>query len=60
LQDFAKFEALKFKIFEEYGIFQNGDFSCPLGKGERIFRSEKSKEVFKQKYYDIMSIYKKQ
>lgn len=59
LQDFAKFEALKFKIFEEYGIFQNGDFSCPLGKGERIFRSEKAKEAFKEKYYNIMSIYKK-
>ena len=59
LQDFAKFESLKFKIFEEYGIFQNGDFSCPLGKGERIFRSEKAKEAFKQKYYDMMSIYKK-
>ena len=60
LDDFAKFESLKFKIFEEYGIFQNGDFSCPLGKGGRVFRSEKSKEAFKQKYYDIMSIYKKQ
>lgn len=60
LDDFAKFESQKFKIFEEYGIFQNGDFSCPLGKGGRVFRSEKSKEEFKQKYYDIMSIYKKQ
>ena len=47
------------KGLEEYGIFQNGDFSCPLGKGERIFRSEKAKEAFKQKYYDMMSIYKK-
>jgi len=59
VEDFAKFESLKFKIFEEYGIFQNGDFSCPLGKGERIFRSEKAKEKFKQKYYDILSIYNK-
>ena len=58
-KDFAKFEALKFKIFEEYGIFQNGDFSCPLGKGERVFRSAKSKETFKQKYNDVLSTYKK-
>ena len=59
IEDFAKFEALKFTIFEECGIFQNGDFSCPLGKGQRCFRSEQGKEKFKQKYCNLMSIYKK-
>ena len=56
-EDFAKFEALKFKIYDEYGIFQNGDYACPLGKGVRGFRSEKSKDDFKKKYMRLMAKY---
>ena len=59
VESFAKFEALKFKIYEEYGIFEPNNFSCPLGKGQRCFRSEQGKEKFKQKYFDLMSTYKK-
>lgn len=57
-EDFAKFEALKFKIYEEYGIYKNGDdFVCPLGKGKRCFRSEKAKEKFTNEYLELMGKY---
>ena len=57
-EDFAKFEARKFKIYEEYGIYQNGeDYVRPLGKGGRCFRSEKSREKFKSEYFELMSKY---
>ena len=59
VEAFAKFEALKFMIYNEYGIFQAEDYSCPLGKGQRSFRSQQSRENFKQKYSDLMSMYKR-
>ncbi len=58
-EDFAKFEVLKFKIYDEYGIYQNGkDYVRPLGKGARSFRSEESKDKFKKIYLEKMLKYK--
>ena len=59
-EDFAKFEALKFKIYGEYGIFSCGDDARPLGKGGRCFRSEKSKEKYRKEYAELMEKYKKE
>lgn len=56
---FAKFEALKFKIYDEYGIYKNGDdYIRPLGKGGRLFRSKKAKAKFEEEYRALMSKYK--
>ena len=58
---FAKFEALKFKIYDEYGIYKNGDdYVRPLGKGGRLFRSEKSKAQFEEEYRSLMLKFKTQ
>ena len=59
-EDFAKFEALKFKIYDEYGIYESHEEEPtiedirPLGKGKRYFKSEKSKEKFILKYKNMM------
>lgn len=58
-EDFAKFEAKKFKIYEEYGIYQSKDYVRPLGKGRKCFRSEKSKEKFKKEYGTMMAMHQK-
>ena len=58
-EDFAKFEARKFKIYEEYGIYQNSDdYVRPLGKGGRCFRSDTAKEKFSQEYQQMLLKYK--
>lgn len=54
VEDFAEFEARKFKIYEEYGIFKNGTFIRALGKRGRYFRSESEKEKFSKKYNEMM------
>ena len=62
-EDYAKFESLKFKIFDEYGIYEydKEDASIedirPLGKGKRYFKSEKSKEKFVTQYKSLMQKY---
>ncbi len=53
-EEYAKFEARKFKIYSQYGIFENGDFLCPFGIGKRQFKSEKSKEKFVSEYHSLM------
>ena len=53
-EDFAKFEALKFRINEEYGIYKNDDFICPLGFGKREFKSDMATERFREKYAKMM------
>ena len=58
-EDFAKFETLKFKIYDEYGIYQNGkDFICPLGKGKRFFTSDKAKDKHLKNYLELMNKYR--
>ena len=62
-EDYAKFEALKFKIFDEYGIYEydSEDVTIkdirPLGKGKRYFLSEESKEKFISHYKNLMRKY---
>ena len=62
-EDYAKFEALKFKIYDEYGIYENDKEEAtiedirPLGRGKRYFKSEKSKEKFISQYKSLMQKY---
>ncbi len=56
-EEYAKFEAKRFKVYDEYGIFENDDFGCPLGIGKRQFRSEQSKQKFSSEYKMLMSKY---
>ena len=59
-EDYAKFESLKFKIFNEYGIFEYNideatiDDIRPLGKGKRYFKTEETKKNFILQYKKIM------
>ncbi len=59
-EDYAKFEALKFKIYDEYGIYEYDKEEAtiedirPLGRGKRYFKSEKSKEKFIVQYKSLM------
>ncbi len=61
-ENYAKFEALKFKIYDEYGIYEHDKESTvedirPLGKGKRYFKTEKSKEKFIVQYKSFMQKY---
>ena len=62
-EDYAKFESLKFKIYDEYGIFEYDKEEAtiedvrPLGKGKRRFKTEKAKEKFTMQYRRIMEEY---
>lgn len=62
-EDYAKFEALRFKIFDEYGIYEYDKEEAaiehirPLGKGKRYFKTEKSKERFLVQYQRLMQKY---
>ncbi|MGN0804256.1 MAG: hypothetical protein ACI4MS_02625 [Candidatus Coproplasma sp.] len=59
MEDYAKFEAKKFKIFSEYGIFENnGDYVHPLGIGTREFKTEKAKAKFLVEYHLLMDRYR--
>lgn len=59
-EDYAKFETLKFKIYNEYGIYEYDKYDAsiedirPLGKGKRYFKTEKSKENFIMQYKKLM------
>ena len=62
-EDYAKFESLKFKIYDEYGIYEYNKETAsiedirPLGKGKRYFKTEQSKEKFIAQYKKIMQKY---
>ncbi len=56
-EEYAKFEAQKFKIYRQFGIFESDDFSCPFGIRKRQFQSEKSKEKFLSEYHALMNKY---
>ena len=62
-EDYAKFESLKFKIFNEYGIFEYDKEEStiedirPLGKGKRYFKTEAAKEKFIAQYKNLMQKY---
>ena len=59
-EDYAKFEALKFKIYDEYGIYEYDKDDAtiedirPLGKGKRYFKTERAKEKFIIQYKKLM------
>ncbi|MBR3963839.1 MAG: hypothetical protein IKJ80_00335 [Clostridia bacterium] len=59
-EDYAKFESLRFKIFDEYGIYEYDKEGTtiedirPLGKGKRYFKTERSKEKFALQYIKFM------
>ncbi len=53
MEAYAKFEALKFRIGEEYGIYCE-DESWPLGKGKRAFATPAAREKFLAEYRALM------
>ncbi len=63
-EDYAKFEALRFKIFDEYGIFKSEreesaiEDMRPLGRGKRWFKNEQSKEKFSRLYKSMMDSFR--
>ncbi len=63
-EDYAKFESLKFRIYNEYGIYEYDkeeesiEAIRPLGKGKRYFKTEQSKERFIAQYRSIMEKFK--
>ena len=63
-EDYAKFEALKFKIYDEYGIYEHNREEPtiqeirPLGKGKRYFKTEEAKDKFIQRYKSMMQKYR--
>ncbi len=54
-EDYARFEALRFKLYEEYGLFRNDDYECALGIGRHPFRSEKARAAFLAEYHALMA-----
>jgi len=57
---YAKFEAQKFKIFEEYGIYlEEGGDIFPYGKGKRIMHTSKQKQRYLIAYNELLEKYKK-
>ncbi len=60
VEEYAKFEALKFKISEEYGIYSFNEEEneyCPYGKGKRRIKTQKAKEKFMAEYKVLMEKY---
>ena len=52
---YAKFEAKRFKLSEEYGIYceETGDV-FPYGKGKRVIHTHEQKEVYLRNYNELM------
>ena len=59
MECYAKFEAKRFKIFDEYGIYceEYGDI-FPYGKGKRIMHTEEQKERYLRSYNELLKKYK--
>ncbi len=55
--EYAEFEAKRFMIFDEYGVFEKFGFEFPLGIGRRKFRNRRSKEKFLTEYTALMDKY---
>ena len=59
MESYAKFEARKFKLADEYGIYD--ETSCgdifPYGKGKRIMTSQEQKKRFLTEYHSLMKLF---
>lgn len=59
MECYAEFEAKKFMIAEEYGIFlQDGEDAFPFGKGKRVLHGEEQKRKYLEQYYKLIDYYK--
>ena len=60
MEEYARFEARKFKIYDEHGIYLHKEFDdgrydiWPLGKGKRIMHTLEQKHRYLKEYYELM------
>ncbi len=60
VEEYAKFESLKFKISDEYGIFSFNEEEneyYPFGNGKHRIKSKNAKERFAKEYKSLMEKY---
>ena len=59
MECYARFEAQKFKLSDEYGIYcDESDQSYPYGKGRRVMSTPAAKEKYLREYNLILEKYK--
>ena len=58
---YAKFEAQKFKLSDEYGIYcEENDDIYPYGKGKRVMHSAEQKNRYLSQYNELLQKYNKE
>lgn len=59
MEAYAKFEAMRFRLSKEYGIYSDEDPEAifPYGKGKRILKNEMQKNTYLKRYYAAMQKY---
>lgn len=56
---YAKFEAKKFMLSDEYGIYiEDGEDIFPYGKGKRVMHTKEQKQKYLLEYFKNMATYK--
>lgn len=61
MECYAKFEAQKFKLSDEYGIYcEENDDIYPYGKGKRLMHSAEQKNRYLSQYNELLQKYKKE
>lgn len=56
---YAKFEAKKFMLSDEYGIYcEENDDIYPYGKGKRVMHTAEQKKRYLSEYNELLGIYK--
>ncbi|MBR2010571.1 MAG: hypothetical protein IKA06_02320 [Clostridia bacterium] len=59
-ENYAKFEAKRFKLSEEYGIYcEESDDIYPYGKGKRVMHTAEKKNRYLEEYNKFFQKYKK-
>ena len=55
MECYAKFEAKKFMLSQEYGIYLEGDGDIlPYGKGKRVMHTAEQKEKYLREYRKLL------
>ena len=59
IECYAEFEAKRFKLSEEYGIYhEDEDDIFPYGKGKRIMHTSEQKKKYLKQYNELMQQFK--
>ncbi len=60
-ESYAKFEAKKFKLSDEYGIYcEDSEDIFPYGKGKRVMHTAEQKERYLNSYNELLKKYKEE